>query len=86
MNPVDFIRKNIAAQLVAEGFSEQVALGGGLAGVDHYRRMSQATRKGRAYDDCLHYARRWAKGRATTAERKVRKKKPGREVAPPGLF
>lgn len=29
MNPVDFIRKNIAAQLVAEGFSEQVALGGG---------------------------------------------------------
>ncbi|EEU4852933.1 hypothetical protein MX582_003562 [Salmonella enterica] len=30
MNPVDFIRKNIAAQLAAEGFSEQVALGGGL--------------------------------------------------------
>lgn len=29
MNPVDFIRKNIAAQLAAEGFSEQVALGGG---------------------------------------------------------
>ncbi|EJB8842676.1 hypothetical protein OFY85_004514 [Salmonella enterica] len=29
MNPVDFIRKNIAAQLAAEGFSEQVVLGGG---------------------------------------------------------
>ncbi|PYZ79388.1 hypothetical protein DNK65_14605 [Citrobacter koseri] len=85
MNPVDFIRKNIAAQLAAEGFSEQVALGGGLVGVNHYRRMSQASRKGRAYDDCLFYARQWAKGQTTVAERKE-KKRPGREVAPPGLF
>lgn len=29
MNPVDFIRKNIAAQLASEGFSEQVCQGGG---------------------------------------------------------
>lgn len=85
MNPVDFIRKNIAAQLAVEGFPEQVCQGGGLVGVDHYRRMSQATRKGRTYDDCLYYARQWAKGQTTTAERKA-KKKPGREVAPPGLF
>lgn len=29
MNPVDFIRKNIAAQLASEGFSEPVCQGGG---------------------------------------------------------
>lgn len=28
MNPVDFIRKNIAAQLASEGFSEPVCQGG----------------------------------------------------------
>lgn len=29
MNPVDFIRKNIAAQLAVEGFPEHVCQGGG---------------------------------------------------------
>ncbi|EJA4992164.1 hypothetical protein OFY73_004649 [Salmonella enterica] len=85
MNPVDFIRKNIAAQLAAEGFSEQVVLGGGLVGVDHYRRMSQASRKGRAFDDCLFRARQWAIGQTTSAERKA-KKKPGKVSTQPGLF
>ena len=87
MNPVDFIRKNIAAQLASEGFSEQVCQGGGQIGVDHYRRMSQATRKGRAYDDCLHYARQWAKGQTTTADRRDGKKKAGKRMGSlTGLF
>lgn len=30
MNPVDFIRKNIASQLASEGFPEQVCQGGEL--------------------------------------------------------
>lgn len=85
MNPIDFIQKHITEALVTEGYPEQVALGGGMVGVDHYRRMSQASRKGRAYDDCLFRARQWAIGQTTSAERKA-KKKPGREVAPPGLF
>ncbi|EBR0950814.1 TPA: hypothetical protein G8N95_003319 [Salmonella enterica] len=85
MNPTDFIRKHITSSLMAEGFPEQAALGGGLVGVDHYRPMPQASRRGRTYDDCLHYVRQWAKGQTTSVERKA-KKKPGREVAPPGLF
>lgn len=85
MNPVDFIRKNIASQLASEGFPEQVCQGGGLVGIDHYRRMSQASRKGRAYDDCLHYARQWAIGQTTTAERKA-KKRPKRGISSPSLF
>ncbi len=28
--------------------------------VDHYRRSSQASRKGRMFDDCLHIAKVWA--------------------------
>ncbi|EDJ1502151.1 hypothetical protein GE922_07880 [Salmonella enterica] len=48
--------------------------GGVECGVDHYRRMSQASRKGRAYDDCLFYARQWAKGQTTAAERDAGKK------------
>jgi len=57
MNPIEFIRKNIVAQLVGEGFPEDVARGGAEEGVDLYRRMSQASRKGRCFDDCLAQAR-----------------------------
>ncbi|WP_235184746.1 hypothetical protein [Photorhabdus temperata] len=28
--------------------------------VDHYRRSSSASRKGKMYDDCLHIAKAWA--------------------------
>ncbi|EDL3628106.1 hypothetical protein CRX10_13075 [Salmonella enterica subsp. enterica serovar Newport] len=83
MSPEEFIKKHITDALVGEGFPEQVALGGG--GLDHYHRMSQASRKGRAYGDCLFYARQWAKGQTTAAERKV-KNRPGRGNTQPGLF
>lgn len=87
MNVEAFIRQHITTALVAEGFSEIVAQGGGAThGVDYYRRCSQATRKGSMYEDCLFRARQWAQGQTTAAERKAGKKKPGREVAPPGLF
>ncbi|OQR47678.1 hypothetical protein BI322_02670 [Klebsiella oxytoca] len=87
MNPIDFIRHHITASLVAEGFSESVAVGGAEHGVDYYRRSSQASRKGAIFDDCLFRARQWAVGQTTTAERKVAKKKPGRaNGTPPGLF
>lgn len=84
MNPVDFIRKHITDALTGEGFPADVARGA-EHGVDYYRRCSQASRKGSMYNDCLHYARQWAKGQTASAERKA-KKKPGREVAQPGLF
>ncbi|EHM39300.1 hypothetical protein HMPREF0454_03923 [Hafnia alvei ATCC 51873] len=34
--------------------------GGANQGVDLYRRMSQASRKGQMFDDCLKHARVWA--------------------------
>lgn len=86
MTPETFIEKHIIAALVAEGFPLQVAQGGAREGLAHYRRMSQASRKGRAFDDCLFYSRQWALGQTTVTERKKGKKKPGKEVAPPGLF
>ncbi|EBS2696130.1 hypothetical protein ZQ65_24045 [Salmonella enterica subsp. enterica serovar Newport] len=60
--------------------------GGADIGLDHYRRMSQASRKGKAFDDCFYYARQWVLGQTTKAERRA-KKKPGRAGGvPPGLF
>nr|DAO12513.1 MAG TPA: hypothetical protein [Caudoviricetes sp.] len=46
--------------------------------------MSQASRKGAAFDDCLYQARRWALGQTPIAERKQRKK--ANRKAQHGLF
>ncbi|EOV0291446.1 hypothetical protein ACOIPX_005023 [Salmonella enterica] len=81
MSPELFIKKHITDALLREGFSVEVARGGASMGLDHYRRMSQASRKGRAFDDCYFYARQWALGQTTKAERKT-KKKPGRGTNP----
>lgn len=65
-----FVYDNIKRQLVAEGFSEAVAQGGGANhGADHYRRMSQASRKGMAFDDCLTRARQFALASCTKEEK-----------------
>ena len=55
-----FIQDNIKKSLLQEGFSESLAVGGANQGVDLYRRMSQASRKGQMFDDCLKHARVWA--------------------------
>ncbi|WON77810.1 hypothetical protein [Serratia sp. UGAL515B_01] len=75
MTPEEFIHKHITAALVAEGFPDQVAKGGADCGLEHYRCMSQASKKGAAYDDCLYRARVWAQGQTSKAERKSSKKK-----------
>jgi len=85
MTPEAFIEKHITAALVAEGFPRSVAQGGAGIGLDYYRCSSQASRKGRMFDDCLVRARLWAQGQTPAAERKA-KKKPGRVTAQPGLF
>ncbi len=85
MNPEDFIKKHITAALVAEGFPLSVAQGGAGIALDYYRCSSQASRKGRMFDDCLVRARLWAQGQTPTAERRA-KKKPGRVTAQPRLF
>lgn len=87
MSPEDFIRKHITAALTVEGFAPSVVQGGVAKSLEHYRCMSQSTKKGSCFADCLFRARQWALGQTTTAERKAAKKKPGRGGgAQPGLF
>ncbi|MCS4317106.1 hypothetical protein M2407_001427 [Serratia sp. BIGb0234] len=78
-----FVYDNIKRQLVAEGFSEAVAQGGANYGADHYRRMSQASRKGMAFDDCLTRARQFALASCTKEEKpeKAGRKEKSRAVA-----
>ncbi|EGX5144544.1 hypothetical protein DQ657_09945 [Salmonella enterica] len=85
MSPETFIRQHITTALVAEGFSEIVAQGGATHGVEHYRRCSQANRKGSMYDDCLFRARQWRWGRQQRLSVKQARKSRG-EVHPSGLF
>lgn len=82
MNPVEFIHKNIRGQLVAEGYPDDVALRGADKAVEHYRKCSQASRKGKMFDDCLYYARLEARFQTPKNERKTklsRKSKPAQE-------
>ncbi len=85
MTPETFIRKHIIDDLVAEGFPPNVA-GGADAGIEYYRRMSQSSKKGGAFDDCLSRALRWALGQTTAAERKTGKKKAGKSGTPNRLL
>lgn len=74
MSPEDFIRKHITAALEADLLPSD-AIGGGVErALDYYRRMSQASRKGAAFDDCLYLAKQWALGKTPFSERKSRKK------------
>jgi len=65
MNPQDFIRKNIITALLADGVAMEDARGGAEAALSYYRRCSQASRKGRMFDDLLHEARQWVRFRSS---------------------
>lgn len=60
MTPHDFILKNVKVELLKLGYDENVALSGADMALDHYRRCSQASRKGCIFDDCLLIAKAWA--------------------------
>ena len=60
MSPQEFIHKNITSELIRPGYDENAAMTGADMAVDHYRRCSQASRKGRIFDDCLYIAKQWA--------------------------
>jgi len=60
MTPQDFIHKNVTAELIKLGYDNNAALYGADMAIDHYRRCSQASRKGKIFDDCLHIAKQWA--------------------------
>jgi hypothetical protein len=83
-----FVYENVRKQLIAEGFSEALAVGGGQYAADLYRRKSQASKKGAMYDDCLAMARRHVLGSCTKDEKPVAGKKKSRAAATgrPSLF
>ncbi|WP_272659499.1 hypothetical protein [Providencia sp. PROV172] len=59
MSPEDFIRKNITQKLQEldyQGGALQLAADEGIA---HYRRCSQASKRGAMFDDCFHVAKVW---------------------------
>lgn len=74
MNHIEFIEKNVREELIRQGFSVSVAQGGAFQAVDLYRRMSQASQKGKIFDDVMRYARLWAEKQTSSAERRQSKR------------
>lgn len=85
MNHIEFIEKNVRDELIKQGFTAAVAQGGAFQAVDMYKRMSQASRKGRIFDDVLRYAKLWAE-KQTMPSDKFEKKRVKRNQPQPGLF
>ena len=59
MNHVEFIEKHVREELIRQAFQA----------VDMYKRMSQASRKGRIFDDVLRHAKLWAEKQTVPADR-----------------
>jgi len=57
LNHAEFIEKNIISELTRLGYSIDACHIGARAGVAHYHRASQASSKGKLFDDCLRHAR-----------------------------
>ncbi|HDO7166945.1 TPA: hypothetical protein P3R68_005336 [Klebsiella pneumoniae] len=84
MNHIEFIEKNVREELMRQGFTQAVAQGGACQAVDMYKRMSQASRKGRIFDDVLRHAKLWAE-KQTLPSDKFEKKR-AKPVKQQGLF
>lgn len=84
MNHIEFIEKNVREELMRQGFTQAVAHGGAYQAVDMYKRMSQASRKGRIFDDVLRHAKLWAE-KQTLPSDKFEKKR-AKPVKQQGLF
>ncbi|CAM6719470.1 hypothetical protein [Klebsiella michiganensis] len=84
MNHIEFIEKTVREELMRQGFTLAVAQGGAYQAVDMYKRMSQASRKGRVFDDVLRHAKLWAE-KQTLPSDKFEKKR-AKPVKQQGLF
>ncbi|EPP7664422.1 TPA: hypothetical protein MB802_005680 [Klebsiella pneumoniae] len=84
MNHIDIIEKKVREELLRQGFTQAVAQGGACQAVDMYKRMSQASRKGRIFDDVLRHAKLWAE-KQTLPSDKFEKKR-AKPVKQQGLF
>lgn len=85
MNHIEFIEKHVRDELIKQGFTAAVAQGGAFQAVDMYKRMSQASRKGRIFDDVLRHAKLWA-DKQTLPSDKFEKKRVKRNQPQQGLF
>ena len=86
MNHIEFIEKNVRDELIKQGFTPAVAQGGAFQAIDMYKRMSQASRKGRIFDDVLRHAKLWAEKQTSAAERREAKRKVRKGGDQAGLF
>ncbi|ESN44137.1 hypothetical protein L367_00507 [Klebsiella pneumoniae MGH 21] len=85
MNHIEFIEKNVREELMRQGFTQAVAQGGGAyQAVDMYKRMSQASRKGRIFDDVLRHAKLWAEKQTLPSDQFEKKR--AKPVKQQGLF
>lgn len=84
MNHIEFIEKHVREELLKLGFSLGVAQGGAFQAIDMYKRMSQASRKGKIFDDVLRHAKLWAEKQQLPADRFEKRKV--KRNARPGLF
>lgn len=84
MNHIEFIEKHVREELLKLGFSLGVAQGGAFQAIDMYKRMSQASRKGKIFDDVLRHAKLWAEKQQLPADRFEKLKV--KRNAQPGLF
>ncbi|EMT0828648.1 hypothetical protein WMC13_004614 [Salmonella enterica] len=86
MNHIEFVEKHVREELMRQGFTAAVAQGGAFQAVDMYKRMSQASQKGRIFDDVLRHAKLWADKQQLPADR-FEKRKIKRNAQPQsGLF
>ncbi|WP_334613709.1 hypothetical protein [Escherichia coli] len=85
MNHIEFIEKHVRDELIKQGFTAAVAQGGAFQAVDMYKRMSQASRKGRIFDDVLRHAKLWAEKQSLPSD-KFEKKRVKRNQPQQGLF
>lgn len=69
MNHIQFIEKHVREELIKQGFTVAVAQGGAYQAVGMYKRMSQASRKGKIFDDVLRHAKLWAEKQQLPTDR-----------------
>ncbi|MEI7195028.1 hypothetical protein WCT81_04685 [Pectobacterium versatile] len=68
MNHMELIEKNVRDTLLRDGYTPSLANIGAMKAVEFYRRSSQASKKGRIFDDCLREGKLWADKNKTVAD------------------
>lgn len=65
----NLLKSTFAKNLSGRATQQLSRRGGAFQAVDMYRRMSQASRKGRIFDDVLRHAKLWAEKQKLPADR-----------------